>query len=298
MSTTAFYLIEQQKLFLEAEKIALFTRHAPTIGSYREAILRDYIKKITPSSLKITSGFVSPNKDHKNLKNDQSRQIDVLIYDSDSHVPLLEAGEVSVIRPESLLGCIEIKSRLTFYKKKNPTGSKKKSKEYPLGNSSDIGYRWAGTLIDSIINIKDCAIACEPRKEAYFRGVLSFYSNFELRKFYDALDNGDIQKQLQITHLRQLPTAICVMAKEIALFFDSDIFSQEENHNKFESYYSEMIALKGHEQYPFQFFTIQAYNQIGYSHSRRSADSDGLFSATGSSVRIWSNHFDLACDDM
>jgi len=202
MSTSSFYKIEQQRLFLEAEKISLFTKHAPTIGSYREEILRDYIKKIVPSSLNVTSGFVSSNKNHKDLKEGQSRQIDVLIYNSDSYVPLLETGDVSVIRPESLLGCVEIKSTLSFYKQKRPNKSKETNDKFPLGGGYQSAYRWAGSLVDSLINIKDCADACKSRKEAYFSGVFAFSSTFEIRRFYEALDSGDIQKQLQITNYK------------------------------------------------------------------------------------------------
>lgn len=298
MSSSAFYKIEQQKLFLEAEKISLFTKHGPTIGSYREEILRDYIKKITPSSLKVTSGFVSSNENYKDLKELQSRQIDILMYNSDLYVPLLEAGGISVIRPESLLGCIEIKSNLTFYKKKNPNNSKNVSEEYPLGGMHQSSYRWAGSLVDSLINIKDCADACQSRKEAYFSGILSFSSNFELRKFYEALDNGEIQRQIGINHLRQLPIAICVMSKSIVMFFDSNIFSSDEFCNEYKSYFNEFSAIEGHEEYPFQLFTVQAYNQIGYTHSKREADTNGLFSAIGAKTGIWSNPFDLPCDGM
>jgi hypothetical protein len=59
-----------------------------------------------------------------------------------------------------------------------------------------------------------------------------------------------------------------------------------------------MRVVKGHEQYPFQFFTVQAYNQIEYTHSGRPADSDGLFSAIGSNTKIWSKQFELASDEM
>jgi len=41
-----------------------------------------------------------------------------------------------------------------------------------------------------------------------------------------------------------------------------------------------------------QFFSAHLYNQIGYSHSKRPAESKGIHAAVGS-VAIWSHHFDL-----
>ncbi|HCH4004135.1 hypothetical protein HJ027_17310 [Vibrio parahaemolyticus] len=294
MSSSQFYRIEQEKLVLEADKISLFTKHAPTIGTYREEVLRDYIKSIIPRSLKVTSGFVSSNQNHQNLKEEQSRQIDVLIYDADSHVPLLETGSMSVIRPDALVGCIEVKSTLTFYKKKKPHNSKETDDEYPLGGGWRCAYRWAGTLIDSLINIKDCADACKSRKEWYFSGILAFSSTFEIVRLFEALDNCEIQRQLGINHLNQLPIAICILSKATALFFDVDIFGGVNQYvNEYESYCNVFEASEGYEEYPFQFFSVQAYNQIGYTYSKRKADENGLFSAIGSTAKIWSKHFEL-----
>ena len=90
MSVNRFYQIEQEQLLLEAEKVSLFTKHNPTIGSYREAILRDYIRKFIPPSLSIKSGFVATTSTQESLLENTSRQIDVLVYDNDQYLSLFE----------------------------------------------------------------------------------------------------------------------------------------------------------------------------------------------------------------
>lgn len=294
MSAGKFYELEQARLFIEAEKIALFTKHAPTLGAYREGVLRDYIKKFLPSSLKVTSGFVSTNQNHDNLIEGQSKQVDILICDTDEYVPLLEVDGFSVIRPESLRGCIEVKSSLTFYRKEHPDGSKVTSKAYPLGGDYTAAYRWAGTLVDALENIKCCADACDSRKsEGYFSSILAFDSTFDTRRIYEAFDSGDLQKQLGINNLRQLPISICVLSKFIVFFSEIDMFETGMQYPlEYEAFYNEMTAVKGSEEYPLQFFSAYLHNQVGYSHSKRAAESKGLHAGVGH-VGIWSHHFYL-----
>jgi hypothetical protein len=298
MSASKFYKLEQQRLFLEAEKISLFTNHGPTIGTYREGILREYVKKFMPSSLKITSGFISTNKNHENLIEGQSRQVDILICDNDKYVPLLEVDGFSVIRPESLRGCIEVKSTLTFYKKENPEGSKVPTEAYPLGAGFTLAYRWAGTLVDALENIKRCADACESRRaEGYFSSILAFDSTFDTLRVYEALDSGCLQKQLGINHLRQLPISICVLSKFITFFFEIDMFETgEQLPSKYESFYNLIRAVEGGEEFPLQYFSKHLYNQIGYFHSKRPAEVEGLHAGVGNAA-IWSHHFDLCSGD-
>jgi len=294
MSARKYYKLEQQRLLLEAEKISLFTNHGPTIGAYREAILREYIKKFMPSSLAVTSGFVSINKNHEDLIEGQSRQIDILICDTDKHAPLMEVDGFSVIRPESLRGCIEVKSTLTFYRKEHPDGLKTATPTYPLGGGFTAAYRWAGTLVDALENIKRCADACETRQtEGYFSSILAFDSKFDARRIYEALDRGDLQEQLGINHLRQLPISICSLSKFIVCFFETDMFETGRQYPcDFETFYNLMEVVEGSEEYPLQFFSAHLYNQVGYSHSKRPAESEGIHAGVGN-VAIWSHHFDL-----
>ena len=45
MSVREYYYIEEQHLINEARKIALFTKHPPTLGEFREDLLKEYLSK-------------------------------------------------------------------------------------------------------------------------------------------------------------------------------------------------------------------------------------------------------------
>jgi hypothetical protein len=299
MSTNRYFQIEEQKLLLEAEKIALFTNHNPTIGSYREAVLRRYIRQFVPGGLKIGSGFVSRNENAIDLTEGQSRQIDVLIYNDSNYQPILEAEDFVVIRPESLMGVIEVKSNLTFYKNYKANNSHKIDDKYPLGGGGSPAYRWSGTMVEALKNIQACSEAYKPRKTGYFSGVLAYQSEFNMHNLYHALDNNELQEQLGINHLRQLPSAICTIGKSITMLSMHDVFDPgEQYHNEYESFFNAVEVSEGDEQWPLQFFSTFAHNQIGYTHSGKEADSNGLFSASNNNIKIWRHHFDLNSDDM
>lgn len=51
MELSNFYSVEKSKLALEFKKIALFTKHGPTLDAYRESILRDYLHAFTAEML-------------------------------------------------------------------------------------------------------------------------------------------------------------------------------------------------------------------------------------------------------
>lgn len=299
MSTNRYFQIEQQKLLLEAERIAIFTKHNPTIGSYRETVLRKYISQFVPGGLKIGTGFISKNNNASDLTKGQSRQIDLLVYDQKTHQPLLEADDFVVIRPESLVGVIEVKSNLTFYKTCKPKDSTEVDRNFPLGGGYSPAYRWSGTLIDALKNVKASADTYNPRKKGYFSGVISYQSEFSMNNFYHALDNNEIQAQLGINHLRQLPGYICVIGKEVAALSTHDIFENfNQYRNEHESFFNLVTACEGSEQWPLQFFSTALHNQAGLTHSEKTADSEGLFDASGSRIKFWSHHFDLDSDDM
>ncbi|UXZ54950.1 hypothetical protein LOS15_02640 [Halomonas sp. 7T] len=301
MSVNRFYKIEQEMLLLEAEKVSLFTKHNPSIGSYREAVLRDYIRKFLPSTIEVKSGFIAKNDNQDEISNSQSRQVDLLIYSNEKFIPLLETDDFSVVRPESFLGCIEVKSTLTFYKEKRPNGSKETNKDYPFGGGYTEAYRWSGTLVDALKNIQAAAHVCRDKERTYYSGIIAYSSTFDPHKVYEALDNGDLQEQLGLNHLKELPMNICVIGNFITLFSHVELIQEhgkcyEDSHYEYESYYNE-ISVSGEDfQYPLQFFSVNAHNQICYLHSGKAPDDVGLFSAMTARMKFRMMHFDLMSD--
>lgn len=303
MSLREFYKLEQQTLLIEAEKIQLFTKHNPSIGSYREALLRAYIKKLLPRSVQVKSGFVSKNTDRDNLSDSQSRQVDVLIYDDSTYVSMLETSDYSVVRPESVLGCIEVKSTLTFYKKSRPNKLKETNEEYPF-EGLDSAYCWAGTLVDALKNIKSTADVCELKSTAFYRGVFAYSADFDPINLHNALDSRQLQEQLDLKHLKELPMYICVIGKFLINFSFRDMFEPysehgyEFYHDVYESYCNQISVSEDDTQYPLQFFSSLLHNQICYLHSGKKPDQQGMFSTGGASIKRMTTHFELPSDDI
>jgi hypothetical protein len=91
---------------IKSEKISLLVSHGQTVGNYREHILRGMLKKYIPSKFDVATGFIEG----------LSRQIDILIYDSQNHSPTFIEGDLVVVRREAVRAIIEVKSVLTTVK--------------------------------------------------------------------------------------------------------------------------------------------------------------------------------------
>ena len=287
-------------MLLEAAKISLFTKHPGTIGAYRESILREYLKKFTPRNLSITSGFVS---DYRSAEEDklfsvESRQIDCITFDKNNFVPFLETGDFSIIAPESIYAAIEIKSNLTFYKEKKPGGSKETDLSYPLGGYYQEAYRWSGTLVDAFTNILSVTEASKAIVDPIFTGILAYSASFDTGNLYHAFDNNEIQKQLGIKHLSQLPFIICVPSNFVVVFSPDSIFYPSGSPFFHESHFNSAHVIEGNEAFPLQFFTTYYNNQIKYRLNQDMPHKTGLFTGGAGPVKIFSHHFDLDCSGL
>ncbi|WP_147803332.1 DUF6602 domain-containing protein [Alkalicoccus halolimnae] len=75
-------------------------------GRYKELILMNYLKKVLPDNVSVGTGFV------KNSRNILTHQIDIIIYKKNDP-KLFSADDFVILMPESVLGIIEVKSKLT-----------------------------------------------------------------------------------------------------------------------------------------------------------------------------------------
>ena len=265
MTISKYYELEQKKLFIEFEKISLFTNHNPTIGAYRENVIKDYLRRLIPKQLEISSGFIATYSDNdKNIYQNQSRQIDCLIFDKSYYIPFLETEHFSVIPPQAAYSCIEVKSSLTFYKKKNPENSKNTSSQYPLGGGYTEAYRWEGTLVDSLLNVKAAVDVCENMGRIPITAIIAYAYTFDLNNFFHSLDNDELQTQLGLTQLKQLPFSICVPGRFTVVFSHLDMFDPGCVHDEYTSFYNEISAVDDFAQYPLQFFSVLLHNNINY----------------------------------
>lgn len=72
-------------------------------GSYRESLIRSYLKEILPQPSAVGTGFIL------NENNSSSKQIDIIIYDP--RIPtLFNSDDLVVVVPEAVYGIIEVKT--------------------------------------------------------------------------------------------------------------------------------------------------------------------------------------------
>lgn len=289
----AFYAIEQTKLQLDFAKIGLFTKHPGTLGAFREARLREYIRQLTPGAISVESGLVAEwNKGSGRIVDKHSRQIDLLVFDRTQTTPLLDTSDFVIIEPRSLFAAIEVKSTLTMYRETQPAGGA--DKNYPLGAPGK-RWRWAGTMIDAIRNIATLVKLCVRSgfDKAPFLSVFAYDIAFEPRILFGALDNNEIQLQLDIKHVDELPGSICVPGRVMILFGGWDMFEKMPHHDVHTSFMNMVEAMPSHPAYPLQLFSTMYKNQVQRKLTGREPDHAGLFSASNAVIGSWSKHFDL-----
>lgn len=102
---TASYAQTAQHVFYDEATGRL--RHAGEFGTFRETIVREFLRFFTPGRLHIRSGFLITSTDRV------STQCDIVIFD-DKNTPLIENGERQRFFPvESVCAVGEVKSSLS-----------------------------------------------------------------------------------------------------------------------------------------------------------------------------------------
>ncbi|WP_144025255.1 DUF6602 domain-containing protein [Burkholderia sp. HI2500] len=86
-----------------SNRVASIVQHGPSIGTYREVLLKELLRNHLPTRYDIATGFIFGC----------SRQLDVLIYDQQDFAPIFRQGSMVVVPLESVRAVIEVKSRLT-----------------------------------------------------------------------------------------------------------------------------------------------------------------------------------------
>ena len=84
-------------------RIRLIIAHAPTVGTYREDILKTVLEKHLPERYHVATGFIFGC----------DRQIDILIYDRIDYAPLFRESDLVVVPKSAVRAVIEVKTNLT-----------------------------------------------------------------------------------------------------------------------------------------------------------------------------------------
>lgn len=84
------------------------SRHWGEEGRFKEAILKNIIKKFIPNNISVGTGFIVGS----DKENDVSRQLDIILYDNTCPV-LFSEGDFIITTKKNVKGIIEVKSRIT-----------------------------------------------------------------------------------------------------------------------------------------------------------------------------------------
>ena len=97
----------KRKIKSETDWFESVIKHAPTIGSFYENLIRSTIKEYAPTNNKVGTGFVFDSS-----RNKHGKQIDVLIYDDSDRSVVYRSDEFVVVNPGSVISVIEVKKTL------------------------------------------------------------------------------------------------------------------------------------------------------------------------------------------
>jgi hypothetical protein len=82
-------------------------QHNYSSGAFREGLLRSFLSSVLPKAVSVDSGFIYGFDQVSN-----SRQIDILIWDSSRHSAVFRAGDFVIVSPESVIAALSVKSKL------------------------------------------------------------------------------------------------------------------------------------------------------------------------------------------
>lgn len=106
------YFIDASEELISKYRKCGNSKHSPTVGAEREAILVSFLRDILPKRVGLCTG-------HAFYEDQQSKQVDIIAYDANATNGLpLGDGNNKLIPAENLLGIIEVKSKLTKTKLK------------------------------------------------------------------------------------------------------------------------------------------------------------------------------------
>ncbi len=110
MSLIEYHKTTTKELLALTNKVRNLISHWGEDGRYKEAVLKNIIKRFLPEIYTIGTGFVIKQTDNRG-QHLTSRQIDLLIYDDASPI-LFKEGDFVIMTPDSVRAIIEIKANI------------------------------------------------------------------------------------------------------------------------------------------------------------------------------------------
>jgi len=162
MSLIDYHRTTTKELLALTNKVRSLITHWGEDGRYKEAVLKNIMRRFLPEKFIIGTGFVIKQTNNRG-EHLSSRQIDLLIYDDASPV-LFKEGDFVILTPDAVKGIIEVKANL-----------QNQVIAHVLRQANENGQ--------FIFNGKD------DKKQKFFNGVFSFdgyNSNFDINAFIDS----------------------------------------------------------------------------------------------------------------
>lgn len=111
MATKAFHISTTKELLAIKDRVRDLINHWGEDGRYKEAVLKSIIQRFLPGRYVIASGFVVKQALDNNFGHVSSRQIDLLIYDTNYPV-LFKESDFVIVTPDAVKAIIEVKANL------------------------------------------------------------------------------------------------------------------------------------------------------------------------------------------
>jgi len=110
MNTIEFHKSIGRELLAMKNRVRNLVTHPGEDGRYKEAILKSVIRRFLPERFAISAGFVVRQTSNR-AEHESSKQIDLIIYDTDYPV-LFNEGDLVVVTPDAVRAIIEVKTNL------------------------------------------------------------------------------------------------------------------------------------------------------------------------------------------
>jgi hypothetical protein len=155
-----------KKMQIDFEEVTENINHMGERGSSREEILLSYLRKYIPIKYEMNNGIIIDGT------GEQSRQQDIIIYDSFNSPVLLNMQSTKMIPIESVFSVIEVKSSLNkteINKCVNNISSVKSLVKYSLDeiNSPTAGFVFAFTSSTTLETLLDNLVEANNQVEKY-----------------------------------------------------------------------------------------------------------------------------------
>lgn len=110
MSLIDYHRATTRELLTITNKVRNLINHWGEDGRYKEAVLKNGIKRFLPEKFLIGTGFVVKQTNNRG-EHLTSRQIDLIIYDDASPI-LFKEGDFVIMTPDSVRAIIEVKANI------------------------------------------------------------------------------------------------------------------------------------------------------------------------------------------